>query len=111
VNVSVDSFGTAEPGQKDKTVSPEPTRSTSGFVSNEVIILAGPPAAGKTTVAALLAATGGVPTVHLTTDLLYRSIRTGFVLPFLPEARRQNEVVMEAIVGTLRRSPAAATTL
>jgi adenylate kinase family enzyme len=70
-------------------------------VNSEVVILTGPPAAGKTTVAKLLAASARVPTVHLTTDLFYRSIRTGFVLPFLPEAQRQNEVVIEAIVGTV----------
>jgi cytidylate kinase len=70
-------------------------------VTGEVIILTGPPAAGKTTVAALLAADASVPTVHLVTDWFYRSIRTGFVLPFLPEAERQNEVVIEAIVGTV----------
>jgi cytidylate kinase len=70
-------------------------------VNGEVIILTGPPGAGKTTVAELLAANASVPTVHLTTDLFYRSIRTGFVLPFLPEAQRQNEVVVEAITGTV----------
>jgi cytidylate kinase len=70
-------------------------------VNGEVIILTGPPAAGKTTVAALLATDANVPTVHLTTDWFYRSIRTGFVLPFRPEAQRQNEVVIEAIVGTV----------
>ncbi|WP_141810108.1 AAA family ATPase [Nocardia bhagyanarayanae] len=70
-------------------------------MNGEVIILTGPPAAGKTTVAGLLASDADVPTVHLTTDLFYRSIRTGFVLPFLPEAQRQNEVVVEAIVGTV----------
>jgi adenylate kinase family enzyme len=69
-------------------------------VNGEVIILTGPPATGKTTVAALLAAGARVPTVHLATDWFYRSIRTGFVLPFLPAAERQNEVVVEAIVGT-----------
>lgn len=70
-------------------------------MNGEVIILTGPPAAGKTTVAELLATTADVPAVHLTTDLFYRSIRAGFVLPFLPEAQRQNEVVIEAIVGTV----------
>jgi adenylate kinase family enzyme len=70
-------------------------------VNGEVIILTGPPAAGKTTVAKLLAVGASVPTVHLTTDLFYRSIRTGFVLPYLPEAQRQNDVVIEAIVGTV----------
>jgi cytidylate kinase len=70
-------------------------------VNGSVVILTGPPGAGKTTVAELLATTASVPTVHLTTDLFYRSIRAGFVLPFLPEAQRQNEVVIEAIVGTV----------
>ena len=64
-----------------------------------MIILTGPPAAGKTTVAKLLATEASGPTVHLTTDLFYRSIRTGFILPFLPEAQRQNEVVIEAITA------------
>src|SRR6266702_2416518 len=68
-------------------------------MNGEVIILTGPPAAGKTTVAALLASSASVPTVHLTTDLFYRSIRTGFGLPFLPEAQRQNDVVVDGIVG------------
>lgn len=66
-----------------------------------MVILTGPPAAGKTTVAEFLAARASVPTVHLTTDLFYRSIRTGFVLPFLPEAQRQNEVVVAAVAGTV----------
>ncbi|WP_204249108.1 AAA family ATPase [Nocardia arizonensis] len=64
-------------------------------------ILTGPPGAGKTTVAERLAADAAVPTAHLTTDLFYRSIRSGFVLPYLPEAHRQNEVVIAAIVGTV----------
>ncbi|MEV0685179.1 AAA family ATPase [Nocardia sp. NPDC050378] len=70
-------------------------------MSGEVIIVTGPPAAGKTTVARLLAGTAVVPTVHLETDLFYRSIGAGFVLPFLPEAQRQNEVVVEAIVAAV----------
>jgi cytidylate kinase len=70
-------------------------------MSGEVIILTGPPAAGKTTVAALLAEGAGAPTVNLTTDLFYRAIRTGFVAPYEPAAQRQNEVVIEVIVGTV----------
>ena len=70
-------------------------------MTGEVIILTGPPASGKTTVAALLATGADTPTVNLTTDQFYRSIRTGFVLPFLPEAQRQNEVVIDAIVATV----------
>jgi cytidylate kinase len=70
-------------------------------MNGEVIILTGPPGAGKTTVAELLATTASVPTVHLETDFFYRSIRAGYVPPFLPEAQQQNEVVIEAVVGTL----------
>ncbi|MGI5499758.1 hypothetical protein [Lentzea sp. CA-135723] len=35
------------------------------------------------------------------TDGFYRAISTGFVLPFLPEAQRQNEVVIEVIAGAV----------
>jgi predicted kinase len=70
-------------------------------VSGDVIILTGPPGAGKTTVAGLIAGEASVPTVQLTTDVFYRSIRTGYVAPFLPAAHRQNEVVIEAIVATV----------
>lgn len=70
-------------------------------VSGEVIILTGPPGAGKTTVAELIASDASVSTVHLTTDLFYRAIRTGYVLPYLPEAQRQNEVVIAAIVAAV----------
>ncbi|MFD8492627.1 AAA family ATPase [Amycolatopsis sp. NPDC059657] len=71
-------------------------------MNGEVIILTGPPASGKTTVAGLLATNASTPAVHLTTDLFYRAIKTGFVPPYLPEAHRQNEVVVDAIVATVR---------
>ncbi|MFD4668088.1 AAA family ATPase [Lentzea sp. NPDC058450] len=66
-----------------------------------MLLLTGPPGAGKTTVAGLLAADAARPTVHLVTDEFYRAIRTGFVLPFLPEAQRQNEVVIDVIAGAV----------
>jgi hypothetical protein len=76
----------AEPGQKDKTVSRQVTHLTSDsdWQSDHPDRSA---AAGKTTVAELLATKASVPTVQLTTDLFYRSIRTGFILSFLPEAQ------------------------
>jgi chloramphenicol 3-O-phosphotransferase len=68
-------------------------------VTGNVLILGGPPAAGKTTVAALLASGAPRPTVHLETDQFFRAVRTGFVLPYLPEAESQNQVVLSAVVA------------
>jgi chloramphenicol 3-O-phosphotransferase len=70
-------------------------------VSGEVIILTGPPGAGKTSVAELLATDAARPAVHLVTDQFYRWILTGFVPPYLPQAQRQNEVVIDAIAGAV----------
>ncbi|MCV7067288.1 AAA family ATPase [Mycolicibacterium houstonense] len=70
-------------------------------VPGDVVILSGPPASGKTTVAELIAASAARPTVHMTTDQFYRAIRAGYILPYLPEAQRQNEVVVDAIVAAV----------
>jgi chloramphenicol 3-O-phosphotransferase len=70
-------------------------------MTGDVLILDGPPGAGKTTVAGLLASTADRPTVHLETDGLFRAIRTGFVLPYLPEAAAQNQVVLTAVVRSV----------
>ncbi|GAA4529645.1 AAA family ATPase [Amycolatopsis samaneae] len=59
---------------------------------SKVVILTGPPGAGKSTVARLLADAVS-PSVHLHTDDFYAYIRNGAILPYLPEAQRQNEVV------------------
>jgi chloramphenicol 3-O-phosphotransferase len=65
------------------------------------VILSGPPGSGKTTVGKLLSDAADGPTVHLATDGFYTAIRTGFVMPFLPEAVRQNEVVIGAVVDCM----------
>jgi chloramphenicol 3-O-phosphotransferase len=65
--------------------------------TGSLLILTGPPGAGKSTVARVVAETAGRPTVHLHTDSFYVWIRTGFVPPYLPEAARQNEVVLGVI--------------
>ena len=66
----------------------------------QITIISGPPGAGKSTVARLIADTAARPTVHLDSDTFYTWIRTGFVPPYLPEAARQNEVVIPLIAET-----------
>jgi chloramphenicol 3-O-phosphotransferase len=62
-----------------------------------VLILTGPPGAGKTTVAGLIARRAD-PAVHLEADLFFSFIRSGFVEPWRPESHEQNGLVMR-IVG------------
>ncbi len=62
-----------------------------------LLILTGPPGAGKSSVARIVAEGASRPAVHLHTDSFYVWIRTGFVAPYLPEAARQNDVVLGVI--------------
>jgi cytidylate kinase len=61
-----------------------------------VIIVTGPPGAGKTTVARLLTDRLS-PSVHVHCDDFWRFIRRGWIAPYLPQAHRQNETVIDVV--------------
>jgi adenylate kinase family enzyme len=61
-----------------------------------VIVLTGPPGAGKSTVARLLA--DSLPSsVHLHSDDFWHYIRQGRIAPYLPQAHHQNQTVIDAL--------------
>lgn len=66
-------------------------------MAGSLLILTGPPGAGKSSVARLVAENAPRAAVHLHTDSFYVWIRTAFVPPYLPEAARQNDVVLRVI--------------
>jgi predicted kinase len=69
-------------------------------MSGRIVIVSGPPGAGKSSIARGLATGSAEPrAVHLHTDDFYAYIRKGFVAPWRPESQAQNITVMNALAG------------
>lgn len=63
-----------------------------------ILILTGPPGAGKTTVAGILAERSD-HAVHLEADAFFRFIRAGYIEPWKAESHEQNQIVMQVVAG------------
>lgn len=68
-------------------------------MTHPVLILSGPPGAGKTTVARSIADGGPERAIHLHTDDFFTAIRPAWIPPWLPESREQNITVSAAIAA------------
>jgi cytidylate kinase len=68
----------------------------------EVVVVTGPPGAGKTTVSDRLVRVLS-PSAHVTGDSFFAFVRNGYVDPWLEGARDQNQVVTEAAAAAVGR--------
>ncbi len=71
-------------------------------MSGSILLVAGPPGAGKSTVAARIAAESEL-SVHLHTDDLYAWIAKGYVEPWRAESYEQNVLIFSVAAGVAAR--------
>ena len=70
--------------------------------ADPVLIVTGPPGAGKTATAAALARSRE-RAVHLESDAFFHFIASGYLEPWLPESHEQNELVMGIVAEAAAR--------
>jgi len=72
--------------------------------SSRIIIISGPPGAGKSSISRKLAEKSvSEQAIHMHTDDFYNYIRKGYIPPWLPEAGEQNTVIIESIIASVAR--------
>ncbi|TAJ70952.1 MAG: hypothetical protein EPO51_15700 [Phenylobacterium sp.] len=66
-----------------------------------LVIVSGPPGAGKSTVSRRLSQrTTAALAMHMHTDDMYAYVKKGFVPPWMPESRDQNVTLMNAVAAS-----------
>jgi cytidylate kinase len=68
----------------------------------ELVVITGPPGAGKSSVAEHLA-DSFTPSALVAGDSFFAMMKQGHIMPWLPESRRQNTVVIEAAAAAAGR--------
>ncbi len=80
----------------DPTAPSVTGRSSTSGETGKVIVVTGPPGAGKSTISRRIADALS-PSVHLHAHDFWRFIRQGAIAPYLPEAHHQNGIVIGAL--------------